>query len=99
LHLRGLSAGDLHELHGLVNDDEALSLQLLIVAKAVCTPDGEPMFGDAGTGAKKLLGLPGLLLDRLYRTVDRLSDVEPGGTGELLGNSQGGTGDSLNGSP
>lgn len=99
LDLRGLTAGDVHDLNKLLTDDDSLHLHAMIVARAALDSDGSPMFGDVVAGAEKLKGLPGHTLTRLYQAVDRLSDVEPGGTAELLGNSGARAGDSSNGSP
>lgn len=99
LNLRGVTAGDLYELQKIAEDNDALRLQSLIVAKAAIGEDGEPLFGDVREGARKLAGLPAYVLMRLAGAVDRLSDVEPGGTAELLGNSGARTDDSSNASP
>lgn len=99
LNLRGLTAGDLYELQKIAEDNDTLNMQSLIVAKAAIGDDGEPLFGDVKEGARKLAGLPAYVLMRLSAAVDRLSDVEPGGTAELLGNSGARMGDLSSVSP
>jgi hypothetical protein len=88
VHLAGLTAGQLQELRTTIRDDDALDMNALIVAKALREENGSPMFGDVLDAARKLMGLPAQTLARLVITVDRLSDVEPGTTAALLGNSQ-----------
>lgn len=85
-YVRGLTAGDVDEVSRLA-DDDGPSLRVLIVAKAICDVDGNPLCGDVESHAKRLSGLPEWTLQRLYRAADEASDVEKGGTAELAGNS------------
>ena len=87
VHLAGLTAGELQELRVAIKDDDEMDMNALIVAKALRNDDGTPMFGDVSAAAHKLMGLPAQTLARLVVKVDQLSDVEAGGTVELLGNS------------
>jgi len=83
VHVRSLTAGDRSVWTAAVRDDPDRA-GLLIVARAVCTPDGERLFADDDVDA--LAEKSTAALDRVIDAVLRVNGLRPDDVEELEGN-------------
>jgi hypothetical protein len=88
-YMRGLTAEDCDEAADLMAELGLATTRPILLTMGACDEGGTPLYGDVRQYVGKVARLPEKLARRMLDALDRASDLKPGETQELVGNSDG----------